>query len=117
MEFYIKKGETLPLLTMETFNDRRTDSYKSFNSDIENSFIRFSMKNTENGTQKIIMKRAYVTTKKTVNDDTPTEYVIFYKWDKRDTNEKGRYEGEFHISNHEGDTILPIKEKLYINIV
>jgi hypothetical protein len=34
-----------------------------------------------------------------------------------DTNRVGRYEGEFVFINNDGTLILPLKEKLYINIV
>jgi hypothetical protein len=117
MEFFINQNDTLPLLKMEVVQDGRTDSHKTFNAELDNSTIRFSMKNTENGLSTIIMNNAYITTKKLINPDSPKEYIIYYKWSDKDTKRKGRYIGEFHIVNSMGEMIGPIAENLYINIV
>lgn len=55
MDFFIKKGNSLPILLMDVIKDGRTDSYLKFYNELDNANIRFSMKNEENGTQKIIM--------------------------------------------------------------
>ena len=46
-----------------------------------------------------------------------TSAEVYYKWNKRDTNTKGRFIGEFHIHNSMGKLIAPIRENLYINII
>lgn len=117
MEFFINQNNTLPILKMEVVQDGRTDSHKTFNSELDNSSIRFSMKNTDNGTNVIISNNAYITTKKTINPDSPKEYILYYKWQDRDTKRKGRFIGEFQIVNSLGELIAPIGEVLYINIV
>ena len=117
MEFFIKQNSELPILKMQVVRDGRTDAYKIFDADLDTATIRFSMKNTDNGIQKILMNNAYITTKTKNNSDSPTEYYIYYKFSKRDTNRKGRYEGEFHIVNSMGELIAPIREILYINII
>jgi hypothetical protein len=38
------------------------------------------------------------------------------KFSKKDTQKTGRYEGQFLLKNDEGDLIIPIREKLYINV-
>jgi hypothetical protein len=117
MEFFIKQNSELPILKMEVIKDGRTQVHKSFNEDLDNAIIKFSMKDLSNGSSKIVMNNAYITTKNLINPDAPKEYYIFYKWTKRDTNKKGRFMGEFYIENSMGDMVGPISENLYINIV
>lgn len=116
MEFFIKKDSTLPILIMEVVNDGRTDNYKKFNEDLVNATIRFSMKRESDGLQKIIMNNGYITDKLINEPDSPKEYYIYYKWTERDTNQKGRFIGEFTITTENGDLICPIREPLFINI-
>ena len=116
MEFFIGQNSTLPVLKMELdFNGK--SSMEEFNSIIENSSIFFSMKNVVDGNYKILNKKAGFTNKVFIEPNSKTEYYIYYKFSTLDTNKVGRYEGEFLFINDDGTLILPIKEKLYINIV
>jgi hypothetical protein len=117
MEFFIQQNTTLPILKMDVVRDGRTDSWKDFYSVLDNATIRFSMKNTETGIQKIFMKDAYITEKTRVNQDSTIQYYIYYKWGGKDTVKKGRYLGEFLIELDNGELIGPIRENLYINII
>lgn len=115
MEFIISKNSTLPLLKMQFFEDGKS-SVEDFNSLIENSSIYFSMKNSETGVYKFLNKPAGVTTKKFIDPNAKTEYYIYYQFSSFDTNKSGKYEGEFLLVSSGGTAILPITEKLYINI-
>jgi len=115
MEFYIAQNSTLPVLKMELDYNGKS-SMEEFNSVIENSSIFFSMKNVVDGNYKILNKKAGFTNKVFIEPNSKTEYYIYYKFNIRDTNKAGRYEGEFIFINDNGTLILPIKEKLYINI-
>jgi len=116
MEFFIGQNSTLPILKMELdFNGK--SSMEDFNSIIENSSIFFSMKNVIDGNYKILNKKAGFTNKVFIEPNSKTEYYIYYKFGTLDTNRVGRYEGEFLFINDDGTLILPIKEKLYINII
>lgn len=117
MEFFIKQNSELPILKMGVVRDGRTDSWKLFDSDLDNATIRFSMKEESTGIPKIVMNNAFITEKLLDNPDAPTEYYIYYKWTLRDTRRKGRFIGEFSIINSMGELIAPIRERLYINIV
>jgi len=117
MEFFIKKNSELPILIMEIVHDGRTRNYIDFQEKLVNSTIRFSMKRESDGLQKIFMNNAYITEKLLNNPDIPKEYYIYYKWTSRDTNQDGRFIGEFSITTEDGELIAPIREKLYINIV
>ncbi len=102
---------------MGVVRDGRTDSWKLFDSDLDNATIRFSMKEESTGIPKIVMNNAFITEKLQENPDAPTEYYIYYKWLSRDTKRKGRFIGEFSIINSMGELIAPIRENLYINII
>lgn len=116
MEFFISKNATLPILKLQVVKDGRSD-YSKFMSMIEVSSIFFSMVNTESGIPKISSKSAGFVTKTFADPNAETEYYIYYQFNNRDTNKVGRYEGEFLIRNSDGVLIIPIREKLYINVV
>jgi len=115
MDFYIKKGATLPLLKMQVVQDGRV-GYQNFMSFIETSSIFFSMVDIDSGTPKIISKPAYFVEKTKIHPDSPTEYYVVYQFSSKDTNRVGRYKGQFLLKNDEGDLIVPIREDLFINV-
>jgi hypothetical protein len=117
MEFFIKQNSELPILKMQVVKDGRTNANKVFDEDLDTATIRFTMKDESNGIPKVLMNNAYITEKIQQNPDAPKEYYIYYKWSKRDTKNKGRFIGEFHIVNSMGELIAPIRENLYINII
>ena len=116
MEFYIAQNSTLPILKMELDYNGKS-SIEEFNSIIENSSIFFSMKNVDDGNYKILNKKAGFTNKVFIEPNSKTEYYVYYKFSLFDTNKVGRYEGEFTLISDNGTLILPIKDKLYINVV
>ncbi len=115
MEFYIKKGATLPLLKMQIVKDGRSD-YHKFMDLIETSTILFSMIDADTGIPKFLSKPAGFVSKNFLNEATPTEYYVYYQFTAKDTNKAGRYEGEFLLRNEQGNLIVPLREKLYITI-
>ena len=115
MEFFIKKNATLPLLKMQVVKDGRSD-YNHFMDMIEVSSLFFSMVNIETGIAKILTKPAGFVEKVLVNPDSDPEYYIYYQFTNIDTNTVGRYEGQFMLKNNDGVLILPIREKLFINV-
>jgi hypothetical protein len=117
MEFFIQQGGSLPILKMDVVKDGRTDASNNFYSILYNSSIKFSMKNIDNGIQKIFMNPAYVVQKFNIQPNAPKEYYIYYKWSANDTKQKGRYVGEFCVLLPNGELISPIRENLYINII
>lgn len=116
MEFYIKKNATLPLLKIQVVKDGRSD-YNSFMNFIEESAIFFSMSDVETGIPKIMTRPAGFTKKELMDPNAPVEYYVYYQFQSKDTNKVGRFEGQFLFrTENEGVLILPIREKLYINI-
>jgi hypothetical protein len=115
MEFYLKKNATLPVLKLAVVKDGRSD-YHSFMKTIELSAIFFSMIDTETGVPKISSRPAGFVEKTFLDPNAEPEYYIYYQFTSKDTNRVGRYEGQFMLRNDDGVLILPIREKLFINI-
>lgn len=124
-QFYIKQNSVLPSLRMQLINDGKSDMSK-FHEAIQNAEITFSMVNINSGVYKIANGVAYP--KRREIDGCKDEYVICYDWKPRDTKEKGIYEGVFTItfskdltsedaSYPQGELVMPINEKLIINII
>ena len=115
MEFYIKKNATLPLLKLQVVKDGRSD-YNKFMDLIEVSSLFFSMVDIATGIPKISSRPAGFVEKVFIDPNAEPEYYIYYQFNNRDTSKVGRFEGQFMLRSPEGVLILPIREKLYINI-
>jgi hypothetical protein len=115
MEFYIKKNATLPLLKLQVVKNGRLD-YNNFMSLIEQSALFFSMVDVETGVPKITSRPAGFVEKTNVDPNADPEYYLYYQFQNRDTNRVGRYEGQFMLRSSDGVLILPIREKLFINV-
>eukprot|EP01050_Picozoa_sp_SAG11_P000015 SAG11_NODE_1_length_64905_cov_182.268355_15_plen_127_part_00 len=117
MEFFIRKDSTDPILKMQLVLDGRND-FNNFHDKLANSTIYFSMKSVDTGILKVANKQAYIVSKTPTSPNSPTEYYIYYKWDKNNVNKVGRYEGQFIIYFHTDNTelIVPIREDLFITI-
>jgi hypothetical protein len=113
MDFFIKKNATLPLLVTRVIKDGRSDFHKYFES-LTSTTVNFSMKNVD--TQKFKVINGDCIIKKYTNGETD-EYVVYYQFKNRDTDLIGRYEGEFNIQYSEGKIGLPLKDKIYVNVV
>jgi len=115
MEFFIKKNATLPLLKMQVVKDGRSD-YNNMMNLIEESAIFFSMIDVDTGIPRIITRPAGFVSKKMLDPNAEPEYYVYYQFTGNDTRKVGRYEGQFLFRNDDGVLILPIRDKLYINI-
>jgi len=107
MEFNIKKKSTLPYIEVDVIKDGRTD-YNFIGTDLTDSTIYFYMKDVETGVYKIAKASA------TFSSDNNS---IYYQFSKKNTGNVGRYEGEFKIETDQGIIDLPLKEKLFINVL
>lgn len=116
MEFYIGRNTTLPLLKLQIVKDGRVD-YEKFNELIEGSTIYFSMIDSDTGVIKTHLSKAGFVNKVFDDPNTPTEYYVYYRFSKKDTNKIGRFEGQFLVKSNDGSLILPIREQLFINVV
>lgn len=114
MEFFIKKNATLPVLKMQVVKDGRS-GYLEIMEDLEVSSIYFSMVDTSTGIAKIVSAPCSIVSLDLPEGSTP-EYYIYFQFSARDTNQVGRYQGQFLLKNDEGNLILPLREELYVNV-
>lgn len=122
MEFFIRQGASDPILKMRLVDDGKNDK-SSFNDLLENSDITFEMLDVSSGEYQILGGECLLTTRTKKYHQTTDEYYITYRFTQDNTSIKGRYEGIINIqfldtnSNPTNKLIVPVKEKLYINIV
>lgn len=122
--FFITKDSTLPNLRLQVINDGRYDFRKLYLA-LQAATVTFTMTDKETGIKKIANAQAYVVEKE--DSGCEEQYVIEYRWEKRDTNKAGTYIGQFKIVFSEqlkmdghtfpsGEMIVPIAEDLVIVI-
>jgi hypothetical protein len=115
MEFFIKKGATLPLLKLNIVDNGRND-YNSFLNTIELSSLFFSMTNVDTGIPKIVNKPAGVGIYNSPIISGVSQYYIYYQFQNTDTSKEGRFSGEFILKNNDGILVVPLGEQLFINV-
>jgi hypothetical protein len=123
-EFFILKGSTNPVLEMELIKDGRYDFRQTlFNESLQDSKVTFSMRNRDTGVMKISKAKANIML--SADDTCEDRYVLQYRWNERDVNQEGIYEGWFEIKFNEniisegidypkGNLKVPIEEGLLI---
>lgn len=122
MEFFIRQGATDPILKVRLVDDGKNDK-SSFNDLLENSDITFEMFDVTTQQYQVLNGECILTTRTKKYDQTTDEYYITYRFTEQNTSLKGRYEGLINIqfldtsSNPTNKLIVPVKEKLFINIV
>jgi hypothetical protein len=121
MEFYIRQGSTDPILKMRLIDDGKNDK-SSFNDLLESADITFEMSDVKTGEPVILNSDCFVTTRTKLYNQTTEEYYITHRFTETQTSEMGKFEGKITIQFLDTDLnpttklILPVKEKLYINI-
>lgn len=122
MEFFIRQGASDPILKMRLIDDGKNDK-SSFNDLLENSEITFEMFDTKTGVYQILNSDCNITTRTKKFDQTTDEYYITHRFTSGHTENMGRFEGKINIQfmdesmNPTNKLIVPIKEKLFINII
>lgn len=122
MEFFIRQGATDPILKLRLIDDGKNDK-SSFNELLLNSTITFEMFDVKTEEYHILNAECSLTNRIKKYSQTTDEYYIVYRFTEEQTSEKGRYEGIITIQfldtdlNPTNKLILPIQEKLFINII
>lgn len=122
MNFFIRQGSSDPILKLRLIDDGKNDK-SSLNDLLENSDITFEMENIENGMMSILNSPCELVLRKKKYNQTTDEYYITHRFTESQTAEKGRFEGKVTIQFMDTDLnpttklIVPIQEKLFINIV
>ena len=122
MDFFIRQGATDPILKMRMIDDGKNDK-SSFNDMLATgSTITFEMSDVTTGEPMVIGGECLLTNRVKKYDYTTDENYITYRFTEEQTSQIGRFEGKITIQFKDVDQnlttklILPIKEKLYINI-
>lgn len=122
MEFYIRQGATDPILKLKMVDDGRNE--KAFVNDLlENSNISFSMTDVKTNKPIILNDPCFLANKQERVNQELKEYCITYRFKEDGTAVSGRYEGIVTIEfldtdlNMTSKLIVPIKEKLFINVI
>lgn len=122
MDFFIRQGATDPILKMRLIDDGKNDK-SSFNELLENSDITFEMSDTKTGIPYILNAPCSLALRTKKYNQTTDEYYIVYRFTELQTSETGKFEGKFIIQfldtgqNNTTKLIVPIRDKLYINII
>lgn len=122
MEFFIRKGSSEPILKLQLVDDGINDK-SHLNDLLENSEITFEMKDVNTDVFQILNKPCFITTRTKKYNQTTDEYYIICQFTMEDTSEVGRFEGIINVQFLNTDLqpttklILPIREKLFINVI
>jgi len=122
MDFFIRQGATDPILKMRLIDDGKNDK-SSFNELLENSDITFEMVDAKTQEPFILGAECQLALRSKKYQQTTDEYYIIYRFTELQTSEVGKYEGKFTIQFTDVDQvpttklIVPIRERLYINII
>lgn len=122
MEFFIRQNASDPILKLRMVNDGKNDK-SSINDLLENADITFDMYTVNDEIPVILNSTCNITTRTKNFQNTTDEYYIVHRFTETQTSKKGKYEGVVTVQFLDTDQnpttklILPIKEKLYINIV
>jgi len=112
MEFYIKKNATLPKLKFSLVRDGRSDFHK-LDTDFSSSTVSISLVDSETGFPVL----TNIPTNVYINPNDSDEVIIEYQFNSKLTKKEGRYSAEFVFENYKGSFVLPLREKLFINVV
>ncbi len=121
MEFFIRQGASDPILKLRLIDDGKNDK-SSFNDTLETAIITFDMFDTKTGEPVLLDEQCNITTRTKLYHQTTDEYYIVYRFTEEQTSQIGKFEGRVNVQFTDGlgglmsKLILPIKEKLYINI-
>ena len=121
MGFHIRQGASDPILKMRMVQDGKNDK-SSFNELLETADIRFEMVDVKTGEYEILGEPCGLSLKTELYNHILDEYYITYRFTEQQTSKIGKFEGKIIVQFRDTDLnptsklILPIREKLYINI-
>ena len=94
----------------------------SYNEMLENALITFEMIDSVTGEYEILGESCDLALRTKLLNQKTDEYYITYKFTEEQTSKIGKFEGKVIVQFRDTDLnptsklILPVKEKLYINI-
>jgi hypothetical protein len=115
MEFFIKKGATLPVLKINVIKDGRSDYNRSMKF-LSETDVFFSMVDTQTNIPRITTRPAGLMSKIAPLSASTSDYYVYYQFTPFDTKKVGRYKGQFLFRDDTGILVLPLNEEIYINV-
>lgn len=121
MEFQIRQGASEPILKLRMIQDGKNDK-SSFNDMLETALITFEMIDSVTGEYEILGESCDLVLRTKLFNQKTDEYYITYGFTEQQTSKIGKFEGKVIVQFRDTDLnptsklILPVKEKLYINI-
>jgi hypothetical protein len=121
MEFQIRQGASEPILKLRMIQDGKNDK-SSFNDMLETALITFEMTDSITGEYEILGQSCDLVLRTKLFNQKTDEYYITYRFTEQQTSKIGKFEGKVIVQFRDTDLnptsklILPVKEKLYINI-
>lgn len=121
MEFQIRQGASEPILKLKMIQDGKNDK-SSFNELLENATITFDMLDSKTGEYVVLGEPCQLSYRTKLYNQTTDEYYIIYRFTEEQTSIVGKYEGKVTVQFRDTNLsptsklILPLKEKLFINI-
>jgi hypothetical protein len=121
MEFQIRQGASEPILKLRMIQDGKNDK-SSFNDMLETALITFEMTDSVTGEYEILGQSCDLVLRTKLFNQKTDEYYITYRFTEQQTSKIGKFEGKVIVQFRDTDLnptsklILPVKEKLYINI-
>ncbi len=116
MDFYIKKNSTLPEFQVEISKNGRSDYDRNQNlSEITSAYI--SVINPDNGQYIVASKNCVITQSASTTNPTDISYYLNYQFTNRETSRIGKFEIQISMVDSEGSIILPLDEKIYMNVL
>jgi len=121
MEFQIRQGASDPILKLRMIQDGKNDK-SSFNDMLETALITFEMTDSVTGEYEILGQSCDLVLRNKLFNQKTDEYYITYRFTEQQTSKIGKFEGKVIVQFRDTDLnptsklILPVKEKLYINI-
>ena len=122
MEFQIRQGASEPILKLRMIQDGKNDK-SSFNDMLETALITFEMIDSVTGEYEILGESCDLVLRTKLFNQKTDEYYITYRFTEQQTSKIGKFEGKVIVQFRDTDLnptsklILPVKEKLYINII
>jgi len=116
MEWFIKKNSTQPILQLEFSLNGRSDFNKNENlTSFPSVYISFLDVNKNKYLST--SKTCYITKSASTTNPNIENYYVNYQFTNKETKNIGRYEAQLSMIGSDGTNILPITEKLFINVI
>jgi hypothetical protein len=117
MEFFIRRGATDPILKMKLIDDGKNDK-SSFNDLLETATITFEMFDVKTNEFLVLNSPCSLALRTKLYNQVTDELYITHRFTTEHTSVKGRFEGMITITFSDSNIlIVPIKEKLFINVI